>query len=58
MHDLMEQSRRLGRTLSFGTSNRDAGDALQDAAENIQQPKMFYRRELETKPWVVSQRKD
>ena len=56
--EAMEQSRKLGRNLSFGTTSRDAGDSLQDAAENIQQPKMFYRRELETNPWIVSQRKD
>jgi WD40 repeat protein/uncharacterized caspase-like protein len=55
--EAMEQSRKLGRNLSFGTTSRDARNSLQDAAENIQQPKMFYRRELETNPWVVSQRK-
>jgi WD40 repeat protein/uncharacterized caspase-like protein len=56
--EAVEQSRKLGRSLSFGTTNRAAGDASPDAAENIQQPKMFYRRELETNPWIVSQRKD
>jgi WD40 repeat protein len=56
--EAMEQSRKSGRNLSFGTTRRDAGDSLPDAAENIQQPKMFYRRELEANPWIVSQRKD
>jgi WD40 repeat protein len=56
--EAVEQSRKLGRNLSFGTTSRAAGDAPPDAAENIQQPKMFYRRELETDPWIVSQRKD
>jgi WD40 repeat protein len=56
--EAVEQSRKLGRNLSFGTTSRAAEDAPPDAAENIQQPKMFYRRELETDPWIVSQRKD
>ena len=56
--EAVEQSRKLGRNLSFGTTSRAAGDAPPDDAENIQQPKMFYRRELEADPWIVSQRKD
>lgn len=54
----MEQSRRLGRNLSFGTSRPAARGLASDGAEIIQQPKLFYRRELEAMPWVVSQPRD
>jgi WD40 repeat protein/uncharacterized caspase-like protein len=54
----VEQSRKLGRNLSFGTSGRGVSGSATDPAENTQQPKLFYRRELENIQWVVSKPKN
>jgi WD40 repeat protein len=51
----LERARTLGRSLSFGEAVqartvRPASDELRE----MQHPKLFYRRELDGTPWVVS----
>jgi uncharacterized caspase-like protein len=46
----MDEARKLGRTLKFGSGSR--GDSPSDA-DSLQHPRVFYRRELDDALWIV-----
>jgi WD40 repeat protein len=46
----LKQARSAGRSLSFGVETRD----VREGTNSAQQPKLFYRRDIESNAWVIS----
>jgi hypothetical protein len=46
----LKQARSAGRSLSFGSETR----GVTGGSDSAQHPKLFYRREIESKAWVIA----
>jgi len=50
----IKEARRLGRKLSFADDPPKSGPSVDAEEGGIQQPRVFYRRELEAQPLIVA----
>ena len=52
----LREARRLGRKLSFVHDPSKKSPSVDSDESGIQQPRVFYRRELESQPLIIARR--